>query len=88
MAFGRRALEFGLRRFAEPLRLGLDQGGIEQRREMLAERMDFGPRGFGVRRAAGFSGGGHGRNMGRVAERGKGGWRGPSEGAKNRSKLR
>ena len=52
---GAGALEFALRRFAEALRLRLDQGGIEQRREMLVERMDFGPRGFGVRRAGGLS---------------------------------
>ena len=73
MALRRRALELGLRRFAEALRLLLDQGGIEQRGEMLAERMDFGPRGFAARGASGFLGGGHGRNMGRVAGRGKGG---------------
>ena len=34
--------------FAEPLRLGLAQSGIEQLGEMLAERMDFGPRGLGL----------------------------------------
>ena len=73
MAVGRGALEFRLRRFAEPLRLGLDQGGIEQLREMLAERIDFGPRGLGLHVAGGFFGGGHGRNMGRVEGRGKGG---------------
>ena len=48
MAFRGGALELGLRGFAEPLRLGLAQSGIEQFGEMLAERMDFGPRGLGL----------------------------------------
>ena len=64
MAFGRRALEFRLRRFAATLRLRLHQGGIEQRREMLVERLQVGPRRFRVRRAGRLSGGGHGGNMG------------------------
>ncbi len=42
-------LEPGLRGFAEPLRLGHNQSGIEQLGEMLAERMDLRPRGLGLR---------------------------------------
>ena len=48
MAFREGALELRLRGFAEPLRLGQDQSGIEQFGEMLAERMDLGPRGLGL----------------------------------------
>ena len=70
MALRRGALEFGLRRLAETLRLLFDQRGIEQLSEMLAERMDFGPRGFAARGASGFLGGGHGREYG--ASRGAG----------------
>ena len=77
MAFGRRALEFRLRRFAATLRLRLHQGGIEQRREMLVERLQVGPRRFRVRRAAGFSGSGHGWNMERVGGWGRAGHRAP-----------
>ena len=40
--------------------------------QMLAERVDFGPRGFRLHDAGGFFGGGHGGNMGRVEGRGKG----------------
>ena len=71
MAFRRGAFEFRLRRLAEPLGLGLDQRGIEQRREMLVERLQVGPRGFGLQGAGGLFGGGHLRNMGRVGGRGK-----------------
>ena len=39
----------------------LDQRRIQQRGEVLAERMDLGPGGF---RARGFRGFGHGGNMG------------------------
>src|SRR6202042_1335216 len=49
MAFRRGGLEPGLQGFAKPLRLRLDQSGIEQLGEMLTERMDFGPRGLGLR---------------------------------------
>ena len=48
----------------KPLRLWLDQRGIEQLGEMLAERMDFGPRGLGLHAAGGFFGGGHGVEYG------------------------
>ena len=86
MAFREGRLELGLRRFAEPLRLGLDQSGVEQLGEMLAERMDLGPRGLGLWSGrlrsrlgpgrlgpgGGFSGGGHGRNMGRIHGPGEG----------------
>ena len=48
MALREGPLELRLRRFAEPLRLGLDQGGVEQLGEMLAERIDLGPRGLGL----------------------------------------
>ena len=65
VALRRGALEARLRRFAEALRLLLDQGRIEQRREVLVERMDLRPRGFAMRGAAGLFGCGHGRNMGR-----------------------
>ena len=68
MAVGRGALEFRLRplakALAELLRLGLDQGGIEQLGEMLAERMDFGPRGLGLTSRLGFLGAGMGRIWG------------------------
>jgi hypothetical protein len=66
MAVGRGALEFRLRRFAKALRLLLDEGRVEQLSEMLAERMDLGPRGFGLRRGGRLFGGRHGGNMGRV----------------------
>ena len=61
---GAGALEFGLRRFAEALRLGFGEGGIEQRRQMLVERLQFRPRGFRTGLAGRFLGGGHGGNMG------------------------
>ena len=63
---------FGCGASPNALRLGLDQGGIEQFREMLAEWMDLGPRGLGLHVAGGFFGGGHRRNMGRVEGRRKG----------------
>ena len=80
MALREGALELRLRRFAEPLRLGLDQSGIEQFGEMLAERMDLGPRGLGLGPedlgpetwAGGFFGVRAWRNMGRFRERGEG----------------
>src|ERR1700733_1300254 len=77
MALGEGAFELRLRRFAEPLRLGRDQSGIEQLGEMLAERMDIGPRRLGLRSGrlgprGGFSGGGHEPNMGRIRGWGKG----------------
>ena len=75
MAVRRRAFEFRLRRFAETRRLRFDQGGIEQLRQMVAERLQVGSRGFGVRRATGLLWGGHGRNMGPNGGLGKGGER-------------
>ncbi len=75
VAVRRRALELRLRRFAEPLRPRLDQGGVQQRRQMLVERLQLGAGGFGAGRAAGLAGRGHGANMGRIPGRGKGGSR-------------
>ncbi len=82
MIVGTRALEAALRHFAEAVGLGLDQRGIEERGEMVAERMQLGPRGLSAGGAGGFLasrffagglfGGGHGRNMGRISGRGKG----------------
>ena len=77
MAFRRGTFELGLRRFAKALRLVLDEGRIEQLRQMLAERMDFGPRSLGLDGAGGFFGGGHKTNMGRVQRWGKG-WNAPA----------
>lgn len=70
MAVRRRALEFRLRRFAKTL-LGFHEGGIEQRRQMLVERLQFRPRGFGAGRPAGFFGAEMGGNMGEVEGRGR-----------------
>ena len=60
--------ERGLRRFGEALRL-LDQRRVQQRREMLAERIHVGTAGLRLR--GGFCGFGHPRNMGRKVGCGK-----------------
>ena len=68
--------EARLRRFAEGLRAErlqpVDQRRIEQRGEMLVERMDLRPRGLGAGRAGpGLGGFGHGANMGAKRRGGK-----------------
>ncbi len=64
MVFRAGRLEFLLRHFAEAVGLRFDQRGIEQRGEMVAERLQLGPRRLRLRRATRFFRGGHGPEYG------------------------
>ena len=72
MALRRGRLEFGLRRLAEAARFGLDESRVQERRQMLVERLQVRARRLGGGRAAAFRRRRHERNMGRVRGVGKG----------------